>query len=68
MKILLRDFNAKVGMEDIFKLTIDNERLHEIGDNGLKRKKLNSMALVCERTIPTEPLPLVGEVNAYFCG
>jgi hypothetical protein len=27
MKILLGDFNAKVGREDIFKLTIGNESL-----------------------------------------
>jgi hypothetical protein len=27
-KILLGDFNAKVGMEDIFKTIIDNESLH----------------------------------------
>jgi hypothetical protein len=30
MKILLGDLNAKVGREDIFKLTIGNESLHEI--------------------------------------
>jgi hypothetical protein len=37
MKILLGDFNAKVGMEDIFKLTIRNESWHEISnDNGVK--------------------------------
>jgi hypothetical protein len=37
MKILLGDFNVKVGREDIFKLTIGNERLHEISnDNGVK--------------------------------
>jgi hypothetical protein len=36
MKILLADFNAKVGREDIFKLTIGNDCLHEIGnDNGV---------------------------------
>jgi len=29
MKILLWDFGAKVGREDIFKLTIRNESLHE---------------------------------------
>jgi hypothetical protein len=35
MKILLRDFNTKVGREDIFKPTIGNESLHEISnDNG----------------------------------
>jgi Na+-transporting methylmalonyl-CoA/oxaloacetate decarboxylase gamma subunit len=31
-------------------------------------KKLNSMALVRERTIPTERPPPVGEVSANFCG
>jgi hypothetical protein len=30
MKMLLGDFNAKVGREDIFKLTIGNESLHEM--------------------------------------
>jgi exonuclease III len=35
-KILLGDFNAKVGREDISKPTIWNETLHEISnDNGL---------------------------------
>jgi hypothetical protein len=35
MKILLGDFNAKVGREDIFKPTIGNENLHETSnDNG----------------------------------
>ena len=29
MKILLRDFNAKLGREDIFKPTIGNEILHQ---------------------------------------
>jgi exonuclease III len=33
MKILLGDFNATVGREDIFKPTIGNESLHEIIDN-----------------------------------
>jgi hypothetical protein len=31
-------------------------------------KKLNSVALVRERTIPTERPPPVGEVSANFCG
>jgi hypothetical protein len=35
MKILLGDFKAKVGIEDIFKPTIGNESLHETSnDNG----------------------------------
>jgi hypothetical protein len=36
MTVLL-DFNAKVDKEDIFKLTIGNESLHEISnDNGVR--------------------------------
>jgi hypothetical protein len=33
-----------------------------------KKTKLNSVALVRERTIPTERPLLVGEVSANFCG
>jgi hypothetical protein len=37
MKILLRDFNAKLGREDIFKPTIGNESLHQDGnENGVR--------------------------------
>jgi hypothetical protein len=37
MKILLGDFSAKVGREDIFKLTIVNESLHEVSNgNGVR--------------------------------
>jgi hypothetical protein len=37
MKILLVDFNAKVGREDIFKPVIGNESLHEASnDNGVR--------------------------------
>jgi hypothetical protein len=37
MKILLGDFNAKVGREDIFKPIIGNESLHEASkDNGFR--------------------------------
>jgi hypothetical protein len=36
VEILLRDFNAKVGREDIFKPEIRNEGLHEMSnDNGV---------------------------------
>jgi hypothetical protein len=42
MKILLGDFNAKVGREDIFKLTTGNERLHDISnDNRVRVANLN---------------------------
>jgi hypothetical protein len=34
MKILLRDFNEKVGRENIFKPTIGNESSHEISNNN----------------------------------
>ena len=33
-----------------------------------KKLKLNSVALVRERTIPTERPPPVGELSANFCG
>jgi exonuclease III len=37
MKILLGDFNAKLGREDTFKPTIGNESLHEDNnDNGVR--------------------------------
>jgi hypothetical protein len=34
MNILLGDFSAKVGKEDILKPIIGNESLHEIGNNN----------------------------------
>jgi hypothetical protein len=37
MKILLGVFNAKIGREDIFKISIGNESLHELSsDNGVR--------------------------------
>jgi hypothetical protein len=37
MKILLGDFNVKLGREDTFKPTIGNESLHEYSnDNGVR--------------------------------
>jgi hypothetical protein len=35
MKILLGDINAKVGREDIFKLTIGNQSLHETSNDNV---------------------------------
>jgi hypothetical protein len=44
MKILLGYFNAKVGREEIFKLIIGNESLHEISnDNGVKLVNLRHL-------------------------
>jgi hypothetical protein len=37
MKILLSDVSAKVGREDIFKLTIKNRSSHEISDDSAVR-------------------------------
>jgi hypothetical protein len=34
----------------------------------LYKKKVNSVAVVRKRTIPTERPPLVGEVSANLCG
>jgi hypothetical protein len=34
MKILLEDFNAKVDREGIFRLTTENESLHEISNDN----------------------------------
>jgi len=37
MKIQLGDLNAKVGQENIFKLTVGNESLHQnSNDNGVR--------------------------------
>jgi len=37
MKTQLRDFNANVGRQNIFKTTIGNESLHQVSnDNGVR--------------------------------
>jgi hypothetical protein len=42
MRVLLVDFNAKVGKENIFNPTVGNESLHEISnDNGVKSSRLD---------------------------
>jgi hypothetical protein len=54
MEILLGDFNAEVGKEDIFKPTIGNESLHEISnDNGVRSSfRLYSMCKIHLNIIP----------------
>jgi hypothetical protein len=49
----------------LFLIPADSKTKHY---NLQKTKKLNSLALVRERTISTERPPLVGEVSANFCG
>jgi hypothetical protein len=52
MKILLGDFNAKVGREGIFKPIIGNESLHEVSnDNGVRVANFaTSKNLIVENT------------------
>jgi hypothetical protein len=53
MKILLGDFNAKVGREDIFKPIIGNESLHEASNDNRVRLVVNfatSQNLVAKST------------------
>jgi hypothetical protein len=47
---------------DLIHLTEDRSYIYNNNNNN------NSVALVLERTIPTERPPLVGEVSANFCG
>jgi hypothetical protein len=42
------------------------EKYHGTSVSAVDELKLNSVALVRERTIPTEPTPFVGEVSANF--
>jgi hypothetical protein len=53
MQILLGDFSAKEGWEDIFKPTIGNESLHEISnDNGVRVANLaTSKNLIAKSTM-----------------
>jgi hypothetical protein len=46
--ILLGDFNAKIGREDIFKPTIGNDNLQEISnDNGVNFAKSKNLTAKC---------------------
>jgi hypothetical protein len=54
MKILIGDFNAKVGRQDIFKPIIGNENLHEASnDNGVRVVNFaTSKNLILKSTFP----------------
>jgi hypothetical protein len=51
MKILLEDFSAKVGREDIFKSTIVIESLHEISNDNGAVKFATSKNLIFKSTM-----------------
>jgi hypothetical protein len=57
MKILLRDFNAKVGMEHIFKQTIGNESLHEISNDNRVTLVNFARSKSQEYVVPTSQYP-----------
>jgi len=46
MKILLGDFNAKAGRDNIFKPKIGNQRLHQDNDNGVRIINFNTKHFV----------------------
>jgi hypothetical protein len=57
MKILIEDFNAKIGREDIFKPMIGNESLHEISnDNGIR---VVNFATTKNLTVKSTMFPLI---------
>ena len=65
VRILLKYVNPFCVRTVIFLTRLSMER-ERIGIGEVKKK--NSVALVRERTIPTERPPPVGEVSANFCG
>jgi hypothetical protein len=53
MKVLLGDFNGKVGREDIFKPIIGNESLHEASnDNGVRVVNFATSKIPVKSTFP----------------
>jgi len=74
MKILLGHFNAKLGREDIFKVTTGNERLHQYSNvNGVrlvniatsKNLVLRAQCSSTETFINTHGSLLVGRLNNW---
>jgi len=57
-----------VQLESDIHVTVHRDKFLIIKPTKTKLKKLNSVALVRDRTIPTEQPPPVGEVSANFCG
>jgi hypothetical protein len=60
IKILLGDFNVKVGRANIFKLTIGNESLpQDSNDNGVRTETLPHQKLLLLRAFISTPRPLL---------
>jgi hypothetical protein len=60
MKIVLGDFNARVGREHILKSTIVNESLHEISNDngvGVVNFTTSKRRTVVKYNVPTSPHP-----------
>jgi hypothetical protein len=73
IKILLGDFNAKVGREDIFKPTIGNKGLFEISnDNGVRvvnfamSKNLSQHHKICKFTWTTPDGKTHNQIDHIF--
>jgi hypothetical protein len=63
MKILLRDFNAKVGRKENFNQAIVNESLHEISnDNGVR---VENFAISKNLTVKSMLFPL-SNIHKYI--
>ena len=55
MKILLQDFNAKLGIENIYKPTIANKSLHQANnDNGVRivKNAISKKSVFLEHVVP----------------
>ena len=68
-------FETKTGVRQgdplsalLFSVMLDSVITNLEVQGNITKLKLNSVALVRERTVPTERPPPVGEVNANFCG
>ena len=65
IKILLRDFNAKVGRENIFKPTIGNDSLHQDSNDNVVRivNFVTSKNIVIEKMM--FPHQIIYKYNLY---
>jgi hypothetical protein len=60
--------HSSSGADTIDQLVADVPSVQSLTQILKTNKQTNSVALVCKQTKPTERQPLVGEVNASFCG